>query len=133
MRTLIVEDEMLLALELEHYVESCGHSVIGLASDLGEANTLIEREQPQFAFVDIHLRDGPTGIDVGRQLALKGIPFVFVSGNIKRIPADFAGALGAIEKPYTANGLQDALSYLQAILSGEALPKPPPSLIIFGL
>ena len=133
MRTLIVEDEMLLALELEHYVVSCGHSVIGLASDLGEANTLIEREQPQFAFVDIHLRDGPTGIDVGRQLAFKGIPFVFVSGNIKRIPADFAGALGAIEKPYTANGLQDALSYLQAILSGEPLPKPPPSLIIFGL
>ncbi len=131
MRTLIVEDEMLLALELEHEVEAGGHRVIGLASDLSEAMALIEQEQPEFAFVDIHLRDGPTGIAIGRHLASKGIPFVFVSGNIKRIPADFEGALGAIEKPYTSNGLQNALSYVQAILSGEDLPTPPPSLITF--
>ncbi|KSV68746.1 response regulator [Ensifer sp. ENS07] len=131
MRTLIVEDEMLLALELEHEVESSGYRVIGLASDASEAIALVEREQPEFAFVDIHLRDGPTGIDIGRYLASRGIPFVFVSGNLKRIPADFAGALGAIEKPYSANGLQNALSYLRAVLSGEDLPPPPSSLTIF--
>ncbi|KSV64977.1 hypothetical protein N185_34045 [Sinorhizobium sp. GW3] len=131
MRTLIVEDEMLLALELEHEVESSGYRVIGLASDESEAIALVEREQPEFAFVDIHLRDGPTGIDIGRYLASRGIPFVFVSGNLKRIPADFAGALGAIEKPYSANGLQNALSYLRAVLSGEDLPPPPSSLTIF--
>lgn len=131
MRTLIVEDEMLLALELEHEVESSGYRVIGLASDASEAIALVEREQPEFAFVDIHLRDGPTGIDVGRYLASRGIPFVFVSGNLKRIPADFAGALGAIEKPYSANGLQNALSYLRAVLSGEDLPPPPSSLTVF--
>jgi len=131
LRTLIVEDEMLLALELEHEVESSGYRVIGLASDASEAIALVEREQPEFAFVDIHLRDGPTGIDIGRYLASRGIPFVFVSGNLKRIPADFAGALGAIEKPYSANGLQNALSYLRAVLSGEDLPPPPSSLTIF--
>ncbi|OWZ88896.1 response regulator [Sinorhizobium sp. LM21] len=131
MRTLIVEDEMLLALQLEHEVESSGYRVIGLASDESEAIALVEREQPEFAFVDIHLRDGPTGIDIGRYLASRGIPFVFVSGNLKRIPADFAGALGAIEKPYSANGLQNALSYLRAVLSGEDLPQPPSSLTIF--
>lgn len=131
MRTLIVEDEMLLALQLEHEVESSGYRVIGLASDASEAIALVEREQPEFAFVDIHLRDGPTGIDIGRYLASRGIPFVFVSGNLKRIPADFAGALGAIEKPYSANGLQNALSYLRAVLSGEDLPPPPSSLTIF--
>lgn len=122
---------MLLALQLEHEVESSGYRVIGLASDASEAIALVEREQPEFAFVDIHLRDGPTGIDIGRYLASRGIPFVFVSGNLKRIPADFAGALGAIEKPYSANGLQNALSYLRAVLSGEDLPPPPSSLTIF--
>ena len=122
---------MLLALQLEHEVESSGYRVIGLASDASEAIALVEREQPEFAFVDIHLRDGPTGIDIGRYLASRGIPFVFVSGNLKRIPADFAGALGAIEKPYSANGLQNALSYLRAVLSGEDLPPPPSSLTVF--
>jgi two-component SAPR family response regulator len=70
---------------------------------------LAENEAPEFAFVDIHLTDGPTGIDIGKYLSERGVPFVFVTGNIKRIPEDFTGALGAIEKPYTMNGLQNAL------------------------
>ncbi|CAN7733471.1 response regulator [Neorhizobium sp. LjRoot104] len=132
MRTLIVEDEMLLALELESEVEASGHEVVGIASDFNEAISLIGRKEAEFAFVDIQLRDGPTGIEVGRHLASAGIPFVFVSGNLKRIPEDFAGALGAIEKPYTVNGLQNALSYVDALLSGAPLSSAPPSLIMSG-
>lgn len=131
LRTLIVEDEMLLALELESEVEANGHQVIGVASDFAEAVKLVDEAMPEFAFVDIQLRDGPTGIDIGRHLASKGIPFIFVSGNLKRIPDDFVGALGAIEKPYTVNGLQNALSYVDALLAGSDLPAPPPSLMTF--
>ena len=129
MRTLIVEDEVLLALELESEVEAGGHEVIGVAGDMSEAIAIIDRETPQFAFVDIHLRDGPTGIAIGRHLTAKAIPFIFVSGNLKRIPDDFAGAIGATEKPYTINGLQNALSYVAAIVSGENDVTPPPSLV----
>lgn len=132
MKTLIVEDEMLLALELESEVEASGHEVIGIASDFNEAISLIGRQDPEFAFVDIQLRDGPTGIEVGRHLASAGIPFVFVSGNLRRIPEDFVGALGAIEKPYTVNGLQNALSYVDALLSGAPPSAAPPSLIVAG-
>ena len=53
----------------------------------------------RLAFVDIHLQDGPTGIEVGSQLASIGVSYVFMSGNVKRIPDDFAGAWGAIESP----------------------------------
>ena len=132
LRTLIVEDEMLLALELESEVEANGHQVIGVVSDLAEAVKLVDEAMPEFAFVDIQLRDGPTGIDIGRYLASKGIPFIFVSGNLKRIPYDFVGAVGAIEKPYTVNGLQNALFYVNALLTGADPPVPPPSLITFG-
>lgn len=132
MRTLIVEDEMLLALELESEVEASGHQVIGVASDFAEAVKLVDDAMPEFAFVDIQLRDGPTGIDIGRHLASKGIPFIFVSGNLKRIPHDFVGAVGAIEKPYTVNGLQNALSYVHELLAGAGSPVPPPSLIVLN-
>ncbi len=132
MRTLIVEDEMLLALELESEVEANGHQVIGVASDFAEAVKLVDDAMPEFAFVDIQLRDGPTGIDIGRHLASKGIPFIFVSGNLKRIPHDFVGAVGAIEKPYTVNGLQNALSYVDALLAGKGSSVPPPSLIMLN-
>ncbi len=121
---------MLLALELQSEVEASGHDVIGIASDLAEAISLITRQRPEFAFVDIHLSDGPTGIEVGRRLASAGILYVFVSGNLKRIPEDFAGAIGAIEKPYTMNGLQNALSYVDAVLRGSPPPSAPPSLVL---
>ncbi|MFB2550838.1 response regulator [Ensifer soli] len=131
MRILIVEDEMLLAMELESEVEAAGHEVVDVAGDSREAIRLIDAESPDFAFVDIQLIDGPTGIAVGRHLAGRGIPYVFVSGNLKRIPEDFAGALGAIEKPYTVNGLQNALSFIETYVAGEkAGLMPPPSLVI---
>lgn len=130
MKVMIVEDEMLLAMELESEVEMAGHEVVGTAMNREQASGLVKGYRPDFAFVDIHLQDGPTGIDVGRDLAAKDIPYVFVSGNIKKIPPDFAGALGAIEKPYTTNGMKNALAYISAILVGEEDVAPPASLVL---
>lgn len=126
---MIVEDETLLAMELESEIEMAGHRVIGTAMNREQARNLTEAHRPDFAFVDIHLQDGPTGIDVGRDLASQGIPYVFVSGNIKKIPDDFAGALGAIEKPYTLNGMKNALAYISATVAGEGNVAPPASLL----
>ncbi len=131
MKILIVEDEVLLAMELESEIDAAGHEIVGMAADSSEALRIIDEEQPNFAFVDIQLLDGPTGIEVGRSLASRGIPYVFVSGNLKRIPDDFAGALGAIEKPYTMNGLHNALSFVESYVCGKAArPTPPPSLVV---
>lgn len=130
MKVMIVEDEMLLAMELESEVEMAGHEVTGLAMSSVQARQEIAATRPDFAFVDIHLQDGPTGIDVGRELAKIGVPYVFVSGNIKKIPNDFAGALGAIEKPYTMNGMKNALTYISSVVSGDDSAEPPASLVL---
>jgi len=124
LKIMIVEDEALLALELELEVESAGHVVVGTAASRKAAFDIIETSVPEFAFVDVHLSDGPTGIDIGRRLAEREIPFVFVTGNVKRIPDDFVGALGAIEKPYTMNGLQNALTYIAATVAGLEAAAP---------
>lgn len=130
MKVLIVEDEMLLALELESEIEDAGHDVAGHAMSSAQAQALLDSERPDFAFVDIHLMDGPTGIDVGRSLAAAGVPYVFVSGNIRKLPGDFAGALGAIEKPYTMNGMKNALRYVTALVKGDESLSPPESLVL---
>ena len=124
MKIMIVEDEALLALELDLEVESAGHVVVGTAASLKAAFDIIETSVPEFAFVDVHLSDGPSGIDIGRRLADRKIPFVFVTGNVRRIPDDFVGALGAIEKPYTMNGLQNALTYIAATVAGLEAAAP---------
>ena len=129
MRVLIVEDEALLALELESEIEAAGHEVVGQAATSKAAFEVIEKERPNFAFVDVQLLDGPTGIDVGRRLAETNIPFIFVSGNLKRIPADLVGAIGALEKPYTMNGLQNTLAYIETFMSGGTSRRAPPSMV----
>lgn len=129
MQVLIVEDEVLLAMELESELEDAGHQVIGHAMSSSDAMSILAKSRPDFAFVDIHLQDGPTGIEVGSQLASIGVPYVFMSGNVKRIPDDFAGAWGAIEKPYSAAGFRNALDYLTKRLKGmEGEDNTPPSL-----
>ncbi len=122
LKVLIVEDEALLAMELEALVEDAGHHVVGWADNSREALRMIDEHEADLAFVDIHLADGPTGIEVAAHArAARNLPCVFMTANPKRIPEDFVGAVGVIAKPYTMSGLNAALRYLE-----EGVRRPPP-------
>lgn len=122
LKVLIVEDEALLAMELESLVEDAGHSVVGWATSSAEARAMVDTLEADIAFVDVHLTDGPTGVSVAEYIAArKSSMVVFMSANPKRIPESFCGAIGVIAKPYTMNGLMAALRYLQ-----EGVRRPPP-------
>ncbi|MGX9145304.1 response regulator [Mesorhizobium sp. 128a] len=122
LKVLIVEDEALLAMELESLVEEAGHHVVGWATSLPEARDIVDAADADIAFVDIHLADGPTGVEIAEHIRdSKRSMVVFMTANPKRIPDHFAGAIGVIAKPYTMNGLFSALRYLQ-----EGVRRPPP-------
>lgn len=115
LRILIVEDEILIALELESLLQDLGHEIVGIAASSGDALALGQDLTPDLAFVDIHLADGPTGVDVARYLADEHqVTVLFMTANAKRIPEDFAGAWGVIAKPYTERGVREALAYVMA-------------------
>lgn len=115
LRILIVEDEFLIALELECLLQDAGHEVVGIAASSDEAIALGREHAPDLAFVDIHLADGLTGIDVARELSDRhDVTVLFMTANAKRIPEDFAGARGLIAKPYTERGVREALAYVTA-------------------
>lgn len=115
LRILIVEDEFLIALELESLLQEAGHDVVGIAASSEEAVALSRELSPDLAFVDIHLADGLTGIDVARELSDQHhVTVLFMTANAKRIPEDFAGARGVIAKPYTERGVKEALAYVTA-------------------
>lgn len=122
LKVLIVEDEALLALELEGLLEDAGHKVVGWATSSEEARAMIDTVDADLAFVDIHLNDGPTGVGLAEYIvSRKGSTVVFLTANPKRIPTNFSGAVGVIAKPYTMNGLTAALRYLH-----EGVRRPPP-------
>lgn len=129
-KVLIVEDEALLALELSDVLADHGMMPVGPAADLKSALHLASAEKPNLALVDVHLGDGPTGIEVARRLRDMAIPAVFVTANVKRLPPDLAGAIGVIEKPYTAVGLDNAVDYLGSLVTGCVDEAPPPGLRI---
>lgn len=127
LNVLIVEDEALLAAELGYLVEEVGCHDIGHAMTAAEALSLAAELTPDLALVDVHLRDGPTGVDVARAIADDcGGVALFMTANVKRLPADFAGACGVIGKPYSEHGVRTALRYLTVCLREGRAPGAPP-------
>jgi DNA-binding NarL/FixJ family response regulator len=132
MEVLIVEDEVLLAVELEHVLAEAGHHVVGHAMEASEAIQLAGRHRPDLALVDVHLQDGPTGVEAARTMTLDcGAVVLFMTANKQRLPADFAGACGVISKPYSEHGIRTALDFVSTCLrDGCAGRSPPPGLDI---
>ena len=124
LRVMIVEDEALLLMQMEFLVEDEGHDVVGTAMCSEEALRVAEKVRPDVMFVDIHLLDGPTGIEVARKFQGRtGVMVVFLTANAQRIPGDFAGAAGVIAKPLSQAGIAAAIRYIS-----ECVRKPPPIL-----
>jgi DNA-binding response OmpR family regulator len=123
LKVIIVEDEALLAMELESLVEDSGNVVVGWATGFDEAKALIDANAADIAFVDLNLADGPTGVKVAEYIRdSRRSLAVFMTANPRSLPENYAGAIGVIAKPYTMNGLMAALNYLK-----EGVREPPPA------
>ena len=126
LNVLIVEDEALVALELEFMLEEAGHTPIGHADNLGSALEVIDRVRPDIALVDIQLAFGESGLRVAQELHGRNIPVLFATGNC---PGDNgqAFAIGCLHKPIVEHSLRAALNVAEAKLSGRAVPRTPSS------
>ena len=129
LRVLIIEDEMLLAMDLEIVVEDCGHEVVAEAVCLHSAEALPDLALPDLAIVDVNLANGTSGLDVSAMIQRRWVDavIVFVTANPAKIPSDFGGAHGLIAKPFSSAGLTAAIRYLE-----QGICAPPPSLRLPG-
>lgn len=80
MKILIVEDEPLIAMDLECSFEDAGHTVIGPADNVASAMALLESHQPDCACLDYNLHNENSMV-IARALAERQIPYVFVTGQ----------------------------------------------------
>lgn len=65
-KILIIEDEMMVAKSLALDLESEGHEIIGLASTVDKAITVIEKQRPDIVISDINLRRDKDGFDAAK-------------------------------------------------------------------
>ena len=76
---LVVEDEFLLAMELEALLEQRGCRVLGPVPTIDRALAVLNRERPAVAVLDVNLK-GKRATPVAAALRERGVPFVLVTG-----------------------------------------------------
>ncbi|MEZ2143452.1 response regulator [Bradyrhizobium sp. DN5] len=80
-RILVVEDEYLIAMELEATLRNAGYRVIGPAPDISAALELLKAERPDAAILDVKL-DGQWVTPVAEVLQAAFVPFILASGYV---------------------------------------------------
>lgn len=124
MRVLIVEDEILVALEIQNVLEDLGYSVVGIAADSRRARAIAEMGI-DVALVDVNLRDGMTGPGIGAELVERGATVLFMTANPAQLGAGVAGTLGVLPKPVEHHEVKQAAEYVAARHMGVSPPAPP--------
>ncbi|WP_245269605.1 HWE histidine kinase domain-containing protein [Allorhizobium undicola] len=106
---LLVEDQMLIAMDAEMMLADAGFSHIVTAGSANEALNEIRSRLPDVAVLDINLGNH-TSVPVAEELHRRGVPFIFATGYAERsiIPEEFAD-VPVIAKPYEGNALLHAL------------------------
>jgi len=132
-RILIIEDEALVAMELRFVLEDLGHEVVATVGDARAARAMVARNEVDLALVDIHLQDGPTGIDLGRGLAREhGVTVLFMTANPEMVREGVAGTIGVLTKPSDERAVRTAVDYALGRRQGHPVEYAPPELRLFG-
>jgi two-component system response regulator HydG len=83
-KILIVEDQFIEAKSLHLILNNAGYTVCSIARSVATAKSIIDKEKPDLVLVDIFLQGEETGIDLGKSLNEKNLPFVYLSANSDR-------------------------------------------------
>jgi len=122
-RVLIVEDDLLIAMQMEAALVDAGFGVVGIATTGREALQLAEAESPTLVLMDIRLADDGDGIDTALELfRLHGIRSIFASAHSDqeaRQRARPASPLGWLQKPYTMASLTAIVRAALSELRGQ--------------
>jgi DNA-binding response OmpR family regulator len=129
-RILIVEDEMLVAMDLECVLEELGHEPVGIVPDLQSAEEFFDIPL-DLALVDLNLRDGCTGPQIGARLGAQGVSVVFVTANPGLLTGNVVGAIGVITKPTDEKIVRATVDYALARRNGRDA-NPPMNMRLFG-
>ena len=79
-RVLIIEDEAIIALDLENLVSELGHRVVGIATTSDDAVRMARQRRPELILTDIKLTDGSSGVDAAMAIVKEmDVPVVFIT------------------------------------------------------
>lgn len=110
-RILLVEDDPLVAMMIEGYLEALGHETAASAESVAAALAQIAAGKFDAAILDVHLANGETSEPVAEALRAAGIGFVVATGDRQAMSPAFTG-VPRLPKPFTIASLEAALDSL---------------------
>lgn len=112
-RILIIEDEALIAVDIEMCLQAMGYEVVGKAGNGDIALDLFASKKPDLALLDITIQGSLSGIDLAKVIRKKyNFPYVFLTshsdiGTLNQVKETLP--YGYIVKPFTENDLRSAI------------------------
>ena len=119
LRLLVVEDESLIALELEDLLIELGHRVVEVCGTVPRALALVERHAAELdaAILDANL-GGASAASIARMLEERQVPFLVASGYTREELRHLGFTGPRIRKPYRKQELATALAALKPVPDG---------------
>lgn len=123
---LIIEDEVLIALDLEQLVENLGHRTIGIARTRAEAMQLAKARPPGLILADIQLADGSSGLEAVNDLLNSfEVPVIFITAHPERfLTGERPEPAFLIAKPYQQSTVSALVSQALFFERNARHPKP---------
>jgi two-component SAPR family response regulator len=108
LRFMIVDDEMIIALDLEAMLEDLGHTVVETVSRVDRGMELAKTSDIDMAILDINVRGQPS-FPIAQILRDRSVPFIFSSGYGEGGLIDGFRDELVLTKPYDTEGLRRIL------------------------
>lgn len=111
-KILIVEDESIIALDLQYGLKDLGYKVIGTADNGQDAIDIAEEHLPDVVLMDIKLKGSMSGIEASEIISELGIAVVYLTANNDTETfnkSNIKGSYGFVSKPYDINKLDKTL------------------------
>jgi CheY-like chemotaxis protein len=123
-KVMIIEDEAIIAMDIQSIVADMGHLVTGVARTRKEANILGKSEKPDLILADIQLADNSSGIDAVNDLLgeLGPLPVIFITAFPERLlTGDKPEPAFLITKPFSEEQVRVAVSQAMFFASTDTL------------
>ncbi len=131
LKTIVLEDEPLVAETIAQMLRDLGHEVCGVAHSASELPALLSAHEPDLITIDVNLGDRHDGVGVATLLEYAGcLPIVFITGGVDE---EERGDIQAVEgstlllKPFTTDQLAAAIQAAQDRAREDCSPELGPA------
>lgn len=116
-KILIVEDEIILAMDVQGSLEQEGYKVTGIADSAEKAMAKIDQVKPDLVIMDVKIMGKVDGIETGREIINNhSIPIIFITGNVNDLTLKKIEEMrpaGLLSKPIM---MDDLISLVREVL-----------------